>query len=197
MKVNLSVRRSIRLTASAELNAAKEELLMQMAARYQERARQLAAVPFGLGSGIKTGALQRAIKVAAPHLSPQGKSLSVVIYADLELAPHALWQEAGTGLYRPGGGDWIRPRRAQVMHWEQVGQPYRSSFVRALLSGVRLRAGKTVKVYDQFAYKVRGVRPKWYMRQTRNAADLRQSYRKAVAALSQRYLQRTTGHEAR
>ena len=161
-KAGLYIVRSKRLTIDNQFDDHKRAALLETAKRLQIKARAEASMPYGLGSGEKTGKLHRAIQIKGPYGTP--RSMVVQVWVDTDIAPHALWQEKGTGIYGPSG-EVIRPKQAQVMAWIQTGQPYVGVAVSAF---IRKRAARgNAPQYQQYAKWVKGVKPKHFMEKAR------------------------------
>jgi hypothetical protein len=194
----LVITRWFRVINDAEVMAKRNALLKEKAEKYAAKARALSAVPKGLGKGVKSGDLQRAITVSTPFASGSGKSVGITIRADPGVAKHAIWQEEGTGLYGKKQ-DWIYPTNKRFMHWEQTGRAYRGASITASLKsfkygpGSRGRRKRVEKIYDQYASRVRGVKPKHYMRDARNDKVIRAEHRAAMVALVRRTIQASVG----
>jgi hypothetical protein len=180
----LYIVRRKKITLNPEFEAAKERLLTQVGRLLQTKARAEASKPYGLGTGTKTGDLVRAIQVKGPYTSGSGKSTVVNVSVDQDIAPHAVWQEKGTGIY--AGGDVIRPKQAQVMAWIQTGRPYVGYAVSAFL---RRRANAPGEArYQQYAKWVRGVKPKHFMLKARTDPTIAAIYKAGSAELAKKLI---------
>jgi hypothetical protein len=177
----LYIVRRKKITLNPAFEAEKERLLTQVGRLLQTKARAEAEKPYGLGSGRKTGTLAAAIQVKGPYVSGSGKSTVVNVTVDQAMAPHALWQEKGTGIYGPSG-EVIRPKQAQVMAWIQTGRPYVGYAVSAFL---RRRAdSKGAAQYQQYAKWVRGVKPKRFMEKAHKDPTIAAIYREGSKRLA-------------
>ena len=170
-----------RITLNPEFEAEKTRLLTQVGRLLQTKARAEAERPYGLGTGRKTGKLAAAIQVKGPYTSGSGKSTVVNVSVDQAMAPHALWQEKGTGIYGPTG-EVIRPKQAQVMAWLQTGQPYVGVAVSAFLR--RRASGGNPAQYQQYAKWVKGVKPKEFMKKARTDPTIAAVYREGSQRLA-------------
>lgn len=189
-RINLTVRRSFRTVKNDIVMKQREIVLFTAAHKIQDKARELARVPKGLGTGRKTGELEARILVEGPTRSESGKSMYVKVYAS---APHAVWQEYGTGIHGTGPQathSEIYPKQGQVMTWTQSGRPYRGRYVMAQVTGFRMgrsKSGKLKRVptqWQQFASEVKGVQPKHFMRDARNDKTIKKWYQDEMANIT-------------
>ena len=97
----LYIVRRKKITLNPAFEAEKERLLTQVAGCCKPKPAPRPERPYGLGTGRKTGKLAAAIQVKGPYVSGSGKSTVVNVTVDQAMAPHALWQEKGTGIYGP------------------------------------------------------------------------------------------------
>lgn len=177
----LYIVRRKKITLNPAFEAEKERLLTQVGRLLQTKARAEASKPYGLGTGTKTGKLVAAIQVKGPYVSGSGKSTVVNVTVDQEMAPHALWQEKGTGIYGPTG-EVIRPKQAQVMAWIQTGRPYVGVAVSAFLR--KRGKGGNPNQYQQYAKWVKGVKPKLFMEKARKDPAIAAIYKEGTARLA-------------
>ncbi len=177
----LYIVRMKRVRINPAFNAEAERLLKQVGSLLQTKARVEASKPYGLGTGTKTGALVAAIQVKGPYTTGSGKSQIVNVAVDQALAPHAVWQEKGTGIY--AGGDVIRPKTASVMAWLQTGRPYVGYAITARLH--KRGKGGNPNQYQQFAKWVKGVKPKHYMQKARQDPTIAAIYKAGGNRLAQ------------
>ena len=189
--VKMEIKRSFVLVSNQELNAQKTQALLNTAATVQAKAKQLAAKPTGFkGRGVREGKLVDSIRISEPYASESGKSTMIRVYADDKVAPHAKWQEAGTGEYGPMG----RPIVAK-MHWVEKAPPYRGQYVMAKGKtgkmvprlGARGKRGEMKGVwaeFDQFATRIHGSHPKWFMRDAGRSSNARNEMRNAARRLA-------------
>lgn len=177
ISVRMEIRRSFVLVSDKELNALKTQALRKSAADVQAKAKALAAEPTGFkGRGVRSGKLVDSIKVSEPYASESGKSTMIRVYADTDVAPHAKWQEAGTGEYGP-----LKKKITGIMVWMEDRPPYIGRYVWASgynrkgvvvpRRGKRGERGQTKVVggewdasVKQFATQIHGSQPKWFMR---------------------------------
>lgn len=190
----LSIRKVVRIGVDPALQARKMDVMRLLGTKLQSKARAEAAKPSSpLARGVETGRLLAAIVVTGPYVFSTGKSIAITVRADPKIAPHAIWQEEGTGIYGPTGVP-IVPKSAKFMVWEQTGRAYKGVNVRAVVIakqkiGQRRNAkGKQKPIYEktyrQFAREIKGSRPKHFMLQARTDPTIRAWYKKRVAALA-------------
>jgi hypothetical protein len=178
----LYIVRKRKITLNPAFETEKDHLLKQVGVLLQTKARAEASRPSGLGLGVKSGKLVAAIQVKGPYTSGSGKSTVVNVQVDQEMAPHAVWQEHGTGIYGPTG-EVIRPKTAGgVMAWVQTGRPYVGYAVSARL----IKRGKHAmgNQYQQYAKWVKGVKPKHFMQKARQDPTIAKLYREGGKRLA-------------
>jgi hypothetical protein len=170
-----------------ELVARRTEILKETALKIQKKAQAGASRPMGLGAGTKNNKLVPAIRIEGPETSSNGKRVQVRVIADQEMAPHALWQEYGTGIYGTATGargEVIFPTQKKLMAWDPKGQTglYKGGGV---WTGVHTKGkfvrGKQRKELWQFAAYIKGVRPKHFMRDARNDPQIKSEYLAEIA----------------
>jgi hypothetical protein len=177
----LYIVRRKKITLNPAFETEKDHLLKQVGVLLQTKARAEASKPSGLGLGVKTGKLVAAIQVKGPYVSESGKSTVVNVQVDQEMAPHAKWQEHGTGIFGPRDAI-IRPKTAMVMSWVQTGRPYLGHGITANL----IKRGKHQyqNQYQQYAKWVRGVKPKHFMQKARQDPTIAALYREGGKRLA-------------
>lgn len=186
VRVNLIIKRSFVLVKDQELLAKRTDILKRTAEKIQQKAREGASEPMGLGAGTKNNKLVPAIKIVGPETSKNGKRIQVRVIADQAEAPHALWQEYGTGIYGTATGarkGVIFPTGKKLMAWSPKGQTglYKGGGVWAALTSKWWKKGKRQKGYTQFAAYVKGVRPKHFMRDARTDPQIKSEYLAEIA----------------
>jgi len=189
----LIIQKTVRVAADPAFQARKLDILRTVAAKYQSKARTESMRRTGLGPGVVTGRLVESIQVIGPLVFSTGKSTRITIYASRKVAPHALWQEEGTGIYGPAGTPIVSPT-GKKMSWTQVGRAYRGPFVKArIIAKTRIGSRKTAKgrtrgvyenTYQQFASQVKGSRPKRFMASAGADPAIAAYYQEQVAALA-------------
>lgn len=200
INVKLAINRNFRMTTDSEFNALKLAALRTTAANVQAKAKELAAKPTGWkGSGVRDGDLVNSIKISEPHATRSFgyNSTEITVYADTEVAPHAKFQEAGTGEYGP----LKKPIKGR-MHWIEKAPPYRGRNVWA-----RGRTGKTIPRlgargkrgemktvfgdFDQFATEIHGSKPKWFMRDAGRDPNVQKELDAEARRLARNFARRT------
>jgi hypothetical protein len=184
-KAGLHIERMKRIRLNPAFNVEAEKLLKQVGSLLQAKARAEAARPYGLGTGTKSGKLVESIQIKGPYTTGSGKSQVVQVYADDKIAPHAIWQEKGTGIYGPTK-DVIRPKQAQVMAWIQTGRPYVGFAISAFR---RRRANSNEERWQQYAKWVKGVKPKEFIKKARTDPTIADFYAAGARSLAKNIIQ--------
>jgi len=195
----------------------QNKVLDDAARRIQKKARELARMPMSPQAypGYKSGNLWRSIKIAPPTTSPTQATTQVVVYVDLEMTPtdkgvpYAIYQERGTGIY----GKYKRPfkaKKGRFMTWKQEGIAYRGPNVKAHLirkkveswtwktrknpwakSSLPRKIGTGIsemREYQQYAYEVKGARPKHYWRDATSDAEIKNKMKEELGKATKKVL---------
>ena len=194
ISTNLTIRRSFRLSTSAEWNNARAKALSITARDIRDKARELSKRRTSdFSPGAKSNKLAKSIKVSQLDISKSGKSATIKVYADpaetmTDAGPYSSFQESGTGMQSEGRGStrhFIFPKRYRYMKWRSYHRGYASATVRVLrvdISDIERKEGKA-KAYYNFAWRTSGVLPKWYMRDAGRDKTIRANYRKTIKGI--------------
>ena len=186
VRINMQIKRSFVLVNDQEKVARRTEILKQTAIKIQKKAQAGASRPMGLGAGTKNDKLVPAIKIIGPVTSNNGKRQQITVIADQVEAPHALWQEYGTGIYGTAPGarhSVIFPTQKKLMAWDPKGQTglYKGGGVWTGTRSKKWVRGKVQRGTWQFAAYIKGVRPKHFMRDARNDPQIKSEYLAEIA----------------
>lgn len=197
--VKMEIKRNFRIATDSEMNRLKRAALEETTTEIRLEARWIAKQPTGFkGRGRRTYALLDSIHSSEIYETTAfGRQvMEQRVYADDDEAPHAKWQEEGTGEYGPLG----RPIVAN-MHWIEKSPPYRGRYVMARGKtgktiprlGARGKHGKMKTVYgdfDQFATQIHGSKPKHFMRGAANNKIIQANHRRRMREIARLFVKK-------
>lgn len=199
ISVKMEIKRNFRIATDREFNALKRAALEKTAFEVALEARYLAKRRTGFkGRGVRSGALIDSIHLSDPYETTAfGRDvIEQRVYADDDEAPHAKWQEAGTGEYGP-----LKKPIKGKMAWTEKSPPYRGRNVWATgrtgktipRLGKRGKRGEMKTVFgdfSQFATEIHGSKPKWFMRGAANDKIIASNHKRRMREVARSFIRK-------